>query len=146
MEAAKCSTRAGPRAAVASRHSSAFAIPWAGLGDRSGRFPREIRLRAAEDFQRVLRARRRESGRWFLVCAADSPMGHARLGIVVGRSALALAVLRNRIKRVARERFRQRAERLGPQDIVVRLRVGPTRDEFPAAEAELDRLLQKLER
>jgi ribonuclease P protein component len=107
-------------------------------------FPRAARLRSGEDFKRGLKARRRASGRWFTATSAANETGRARLGIVVGRRVLPQATGRNRIKRVARERFRALAPRLGAIDVIIRLRAKLNNEDMPAAEAEVERLLREL--
>ena len=52
-----------------------------------------------------------------LACASEQPQ--ARLGIVVAKRNVKLAVDRNRLKRLVRESFRQQQEHLGGLDIVV---------------------------
>lgn len=44
---------------------------------------------------------------------------HARLGLAVAKRHVPRAVDRNRVKRVVRESFRQRRDKLGAADIVV---------------------------
>ena len=107
-------------------------------------FPRAARLRSGEDFKRNLKARKRESGRWFTTSVTVNRIGHARLGMVIGRRVLAQATRRNRIKRVTREEFRRLAAGLGAVDIVVRLRSKLATEDMPQAEAEIERLLRKL--
>jgi ribonuclease P protein component len=101
-------------------------------------------LRSGLEFKRVLQARKRVSGRWFTISATTNEVGRARLGVAVGRRALPKSVHRNRIKRIARERFRRNAERLGAQDVVVRLRASLAVEDLRAAEAELEALFQEL--
>jgi len=65
----------------------------------------------------------------------------ARLGLVVGKKAVARASARNRIKRVIRERFRRERRMLGSVDLVVRV-VGPIqRSEL---HRQMDRLVVEL--
>jgi ribonuclease P protein component len=45
-------------------------------------------------------------------------LGHPRLGIAISRKCAASAVTRNRAKRIIREAFRVRKDRLGGIDIV----------------------------
>jgi len=49
---------------------------------------------------------------------ASNDLDYPRLGLVVARKNVRLAVRRNRIKRVVRETFRQEQPRLGGIDIV----------------------------
>ena len=48
-------------------------------------------------------------------------MQSARLGLVIGKKAIALAHDRNRAKRIIRSRFRQSRHVLGSVDLVVRV-------------------------
>ena len=50
------------------------------------------------------------------------PNNYARLGMIIGKRYCRLAVDRNRIKRLIRERFRRDQAQLGSSDIVVMLR------------------------
>lgn len=59
--------------------------------------------------------------RYFTVLAAPHP-GGPRLGMVVGRRASKRAVVRNRVRRLARELFRHAG--LPPLDVVVIARPG----------------------
>ena len=69
-------------------------------------------------------------------------MQHARLGLIVGKKAVAKASERNRIKRVIRERFRKAQNELPAVDLVVRV-VGPVSRAH--LHRHLDRLLSELE-
>jgi ribonuclease P protein component len=70
-------------------------------------FPRHNRLLNRADFQRVFQAPLKSSDALFTVLARPSTVGHARLGLAIARKQLRSAVDRNRIKRLAREYFRQ---------------------------------------
>lgn len=64
-------------------------------------------------------------------------MHSARLGLIVGKKAIARAHARNRVKRIIRDRFRRSRYALGGYDLVVRV-VGSVPDQ------ELHRLLNRL--
>ena len=71
------------------------------------------------DFQRITRQSRRVVTDYFLVFAEQrGDRGAPRLGITVTRR-VGNAVRRNRIKRLVREWFRQRSDRLEGRDLVV---------------------------
>ena len=74
--------------------------------------------------------------------AVFTRMHCARLGLVVGKKAIARASARNRIKRVIRDRFRLQRSQLVAVDVVFRV-VGP----IPRADLHklLDRLLAELD-
>jgi ribonuclease P protein component len=63
------------------------------------------RLRRPGDFQAVYSARRSVAGGPLVVYALPNVVGHARLGLSVGRT-VGDAVTRNRVKRMLRESFR----------------------------------------
>lgn len=65
-------------------------------------------------------------------------LGCPRLALVVPKRFAASAVLRNRIRRLAREAFRLRQAEIGAQDFVVRL-VGPP-GKAPVTREELEAL------
>ncbi len=70
-------------------------------------------------------------------------LGRARLGVVVAKKIEKRAVGRNRIKRLVRETFRLRAERLIGVDLIVRAKQSFKRSEHPAARTALERLLAR---
>ncbi|MBF0309429.1 MAG: ribonuclease P protein component [Magnetococcales bacterium] len=69
-------------------------------------FPKEARLLVAEAFRRVMGRGQRRQGKGFLLCYLETADDQARLGLTVSRK-VGKAVVRNRVKRVARECFRQ---------------------------------------
>lgn len=86
-------------------------------------FPREARLLSGVEFKRVFDARQVESNRYFRIHWAGRPESAgpagARLGMAVAKRVARRAVDRNRIRRIARETFRQRRNLLQPVDFVV---------------------------
>ncbi len=87
--------------------------------------PRSARLLSAGDFRRVFaRPLFSVSCRHFLMLAAANEGKGARLGLAVAKRHIAAAAGRNRIKRLAREGFRRRRERLPSLDLVVQARAG----------------------
>jgi len=92
----------------------------------AGSFPRQVRLTSARDYEKVLRRPdlRIRSGPLHLN-AVFTRMHTARLGLVVGKKAVAQANQRNRIKRSVREAFRKHRAQLARHDqsvdIVVRV-------------------------
>lgn len=85
----------------------------------------------------------RSSDRFFTVLARPSGRPVARLGLTVSRRTAKRAVDRNRIKRLARESFRQQAA-LAHWDFVVLARPGSGSAERVALRASLDRHFAQL--
>jgi ribonuclease P protein component len=85
----------------------------------------------------------RSSDRFFTVLARPSGRPVARLGLTVSRRTAKRAVDRNRIKRLARESFRQHPT-LAHWDFVVLARPGSGGAERAALRASLDRHFAQL--
>lgn len=84
------------------------------------RFPREQRLRARPEFDRVFRKGRRLGGRLFMILALPNDRPEHRLGLAVSRK-IGNAVTRNRARRLLKEGFRrlERPEEQGLDLVVV---------------------------
>lgn len=77
---------------------------------RDHSFPKELRLRATADYQRVYKRRRSVSDDHLILYAAPNNLSHPRFGTSVSKK-VGNAVHRNRWKRALREAFRlSRAE------------------------------------
>ncbi|MDJ0759992.1 MAG: ribonuclease P protein component [Woeseiaceae bacterium] len=83
------------------------------------RFTKEHRLLAASDYSRVFDRPKRSHDKLFTVLCRKRPTGNARLGLAISKKHCRHATARNRIKRVARESFRQHQHLLKSVDIVV---------------------------
>jgi len=94
--------------------------------------PRGARLLTPAQFQRVFRAGRRQAGRCFQLHLLQEGEA-ARLGLAVSRKVDRRAVVRNRIRRIAREAFRHARPALPPGDYVLVAR----REAAQASRAEL---------
>lgn len=87
-------------------------------------FGRELRLLAAMQYAEVFNARRVLRGTLFALhyrTAAPSGQPNARLGLVIPKKQARTAVLRNAIKRQAREIFRRQQTDLPHWDLILRL-------------------------
>jgi len=76
-------------------------------------FPKTRRLVSNRQFKAVLDNGRRAGNSLLTLYAAENDCGYPRLGISVGKSS-GKAVVRNRLKRLLREAFRQSQDRLPP--------------------------------
>ncbi|MDH5822604.1 ribonuclease P protein component [Luteimonas sp. RD2P54] len=84
----------------------------------TARFPRQARVRARADFDRVFKQGRRTAAPLLALHWLDDG-APPRLGLAVSRKVDATAVGRNRIKRALREQFRALRPRLRPGAYVV---------------------------
>lgn len=101
-------------------------------------FPRSARLTRPSQFEAALRKPDHRLGAGPLrIAAVRNRMHSARLGLIVGKKAIARAHARNRVKRIIRDRFRRARYALGGYDMVVRV-VGSVSDQ------ELHQLLNRL--
>lgn len=83
-------------------------------------FPKTSRLLNAADYKPVFsNAQFKVSCRQFLVLAKRNSRTSSRLGLVIAKKNVALAVQRNRIKRQLRSAFRQNRALLDHLDLVV---------------------------
>lgn len=73
------------------------------------RFPKSTRLLTATDYSEVFDAVDfRISSHHFLLLVKKSPLNCSRLGLIIAKKHVKLAVQRNRLKRLSRESFRTR--------------------------------------
>ena len=88
-------------------------------------FGREKRLLTPRQFKAVFDSPSGKApGKSVLLLARDNQLDHPRLGLVIGKKSVKLAVERNRIKRQIRESFRLNQQSLIGWDIVVVARKG----------------------
>jgi len=89
------------------------------------RFDKSRRLLNATDYSRVFdNAEAKASGKHLLLLARRNTLGSHRLGLVIAKKNVRLAVERNRIKRIAREFFRHLPENEATMDVVLLARRG----------------------
>ncbi|TAN04025.1 MAG: ribonuclease P protein component [Rhodanobacteraceae bacterium] len=107
--------------------------------------PPSARLRRAADFAALRNATGRWQGRHFALRWIASLQACPRLGMAVSRKVSKRAVMRNRIKRVIRETFRARYDRLPALDILVIARSSAAASDNQALREELDRAWRQLQ-
>ncbi len=86
-------------------------------------FPKKRRLASNRQFKAVLDHGRRAGDRLLTLYMAPNPCGYPRLGVSVGKSS-GKAVVRNRLKRLLREAFRQSQHQI-PQEFDYVLMISP---------------------
>jgi ribonuclease P protein component len=134
--------RAGPKDGRASPSESAAKQPVATVGAKFDVLRRPV------EFEAVLRSGVRVSTRNFVARALrnSAPGEMPRLGMIAGRKAASRAVDRNRVKRLIREIFRERAPTFAAYDVAVQLRSDLRSDNNESIRAELSGLLASLAR
>ena len=86
----------------------------------SNTFPRSVRILSTEEYDKVFANPVRASATGVLVLARKNNESQcSRLGLVIPKKVLKRAVWRNRIKRIARETFRQNQHSLPNIDLVI---------------------------
>jgi ribonuclease P protein component len=102
-------------------------------------FPKKSRLVSNKQFKAVLsaRGRKRRGDGLLTVYMAENDCGYPRLGVSVGK-AHGKAVVRNRLKRLVREAFRQNREQIPAGfDYVVMISPGRSKKQEPGMKAKL---------
>ncbi len=100
-------------------------------------FGKDRRLLKSHEFSRVFdKATIRISHPSFLILAVTNDLDHPRLGLVIPKKQVKLAVGRNRIKRVARESFRLQQHKLPSIDAIVLARKG-AKDVAPSDQLQI---------
>ena len=103
----------------------AINVEWRG-GQKTGHtFTKSMRLLNSSDFQCVFDdAPLRTSHQHFLFLARQNDLNLPRLGLVIAKKNIRLAVDRNRMKRLVRETFRAKQQHLAGIDVIVLARKG----------------------
>ena len=111
-------------------------------GRRAG-FPRAARIVAQSHFDRVYQQGRKFVAPGVVAWALSSPSGRSRIGLSVSRK-VGGAIVRNRVKRVLREAFRQLATQPDPPvDLVLVARPGRAPQTLADARVALDQVLSR---
>lgn len=85
----------------------------------SHHFSKQLRLLKPKDFSHVFANAEKFANRNWTLIVRPNDLLQPRLGLAIAKKQLARAVWRNRVKRIAREAFRQHKEDLSGYDIVV---------------------------
>lgn len=105
---------------------------------------RRYRLTGQGAFDALFKGGRRREGAYVQLVYAPAQALPGKVGFVLARKALPLAVDRNRVRRMFRERVRAARPALEAYDVIVRLKRGCPRSEFGVVSAEAARLLAEL--
>lgn len=105
--------------------------------------PRELRLRRAEDYERLRREGKTFAGRMMVLSVAPNQAGYNRYGFVISRR-FGKAVQRNRARRLMREGVRLLHPRLvSGYDLALIARSGMQSQSLSSVVPELERLLRQ---
>jgi len=85
-------------------------------------FPRLYRLVTKQDFQSVFATSHKATHRYLLALYLPNNRPYARLGMIITKRHVRLAVHRNQLRRMIRESFRHEKEALKGLDIIVLMR------------------------
>jgi ribonuclease P protein component len=121
--------------------------PHARLTPRSPRHTsgaRAYRLRGADAFEAIFHGGVRLDGRYLQLVAAAAAQHPGRVGFIIPRRAIALAVDRNRLRRRLREALRQARPAIERFDVIVRVRQSVPRAAILDAADEAAALLRRL--
>ena len=80
--------------------------------------PAHKRLRSKPEFDSVFESRNKFYGDHFLVYYRYNGCSHSRIGLIVAKRNVRLAVERNRVRRLLKEHFRQQPPALRSTDVV----------------------------
>ena len=109
-------------------------------------FPRQYRLLKTDGFSSVFAFRKALKSEHFQLNYRPGVSVSPRLGVVVAKKLARRAVQRNRVKRQAREAFRQARPGLPHVDVVVRLTKSFGADDGSTIRGEIESLFNKLPR
>jgi ribonuclease P protein component len=111
---------------------------------RTLRFTKKAKLIKTDEFSSVFNFRKRIFAQYLAVHYQPNTLGHARLGLVVGKKVAKSSVQRNYMRRVLREFFRLRQRAINPLDLVVRVQKKFNKKDFLSVEQEFDALIKKI--
>jgi ribonuclease P protein component len=143
--AARSSRRAAPRAASGSRRSDLPRVgppPIAPVAAPRG--TRAYRLCGDRAFEAVFRTGVRLDGRFLQLVAAPADHQPGRIGFIIGRRSIPLAVDRNRLRRRLRVAVAAARPAASGYDMILRVRQPIARQDIRAAADEAAALLARL--
>jgi len=110
-------------------------------------FPRTSRLLTAADYAMVFEKSRRRADKFWTVLIHECGKGQdkpAKLGLAIAKKRAKRAVDRNRLKRIARETFRQQRFNLNGRYLVIMNRDAAVYASKAELQRSLDRILRAL--
>lgn len=114
--------------------------------ETSERFPADYRLLTAKQYKQVFTNPIKATSKDFTLLACPNNLSVPRLGIIVAKKNVRLAVDRNRLKRLVRESFRTSNQTLPQIDCVILARRGSSERTNQVLFEQLDGLWKKITR
>jgi ribonuclease P protein component len=108
------------------------------------RFTKKAKLIKTDEFSSVFNFRKRISAKFLALHYQPNQIGHARLGLVVGKKIAKRAVDRNYMRRVLREFFRIHQHEISHVDLVIRVQKKFDKEDFIQIEQEFTMLIVKI--
>lgn len=109
-------------------------------------FTKSLRLLNAHDYKNVFDNNEwKVSNQYFLMLVKSNPDNHPRIGLIIAKKNVKLAVQRNRMKRVIRDSFRHQQHQLPAVDIVIMVRKGIDSLDNQEVHSMLNKLWKKLD-
>ncbi|MEO8304358.1 MAG: ribonuclease P protein component [Betaproteobacteria bacterium] len=108
------------------------------------RATRRCRLTGTGAFEMVFRTGRKSEGQYLQFVSVAAARECGRVGFVIGKKALPRAVDRNRIRRMLRVVLRDARPAIEALDVIVRVKRGMPKAEFPRVVVEATKMLATL--
>jgi ribonuclease P protein component len=108
------------------------------------RATRRCRLTGTGAFETVFRTGRKSEGHYLQLVSVAAAAECGRVGFVIGKKALPRAVDRNRVRRMLRVVLRDARPSIGHLDVIVRVKRGMPKEEFPRVVVEAATMLATL--
>ena len=108
------------------------------------RATRRCRLTGTGAFETVFRTGRKSEGQYLQLVSVAAARECGRVGFVIGKKALARAVDRNRVRRMLRVVLRDARPTIDRLDVIVRVKRGMPKEEFPRVVVEAAQMLASL--
>lgn len=100
----------------------------------------------SEDFDSVFSCAKKFAEKNFLILARENKYNYPRLGLIVAKKNVKLAVGRNRIKRIVRESFRNNKDLIKNVDVVFIAKSGIDKLNSKELRNQLDNQWKKLQK
>ena len=105
---------------------------------------KQSKLIKTDDFSSVFNFRKRIASKFLVMRFKPNELDFPRLGLIVAKKTVKLAVNRNYMRRVLRELFRLSQHEIASLDLVIQVQKNFEKPDFSVIKKEFDGLLSKL--